>query len=174
MKLPDFLIADLYKDVLVEIPDFISTQSNSTIETEIISVNKPLKYLGENGKYISIIVDRKEAVFLEEADLDFLTNVLKACELNMADVAIINIANTPTNYSYMKETLGTKYFILFGTLPSTILVPFSVPHFQLQKYADCTFMTAPLLSSINQKTEEVKALKKKLWESLLNMFSTSK
>ena len=178
MKLPDFLIADLYKDTLVEIPltkiDFISSMSGRNIDPEKKSQNDPLRYLGENGKQICIIVDSKEAVFVEEADLTFLISVLKACELNLADVAIVNIANTPANYTYVKETLGTRYFILFGTLPSTISLPFSVPHFQLQNYADCIFMTAPSLSTINQTTEEVKTLKKNLWGSLLNMFSISK
>ncbi len=183
MKLPDFLIADLYKDALIETghtntKNVLEKKSEKikSNETLVVKENKTISvnFLGENDKKICVIVYSEKVVFIEDDDLLFLTNILKSVELNLADIALINLAVTTITYVELEKILNSKYFIFFGTLPSSISMPFIVPHFQIQKYADINVMTAPTLADLNKKTEESKLQKTKLWVSLKNMFCISK
>src|SRR3954468_19762022 len=118
IQLPDFLIAELYKGSLVDLDTFplkeaqprVVEEASNVVET--IRSTEKIKFLGENGKGVIIIIDQREAVFLMENDLTFLTNILKACQLNLADIAIINIATLQANYQAIKEQLHPRNILL--------------------------------------------------------------
>jgi hypothetical protein len=109
-------------------------------------------------------------VFVPEADLQFLTKMLGACKLNMADVAIINHATAPVAIDQLKVQLQPKSLLLFGVEPADIQLPISFPPFKEQAYAGTTYLFTPSLTALNQETEEAKLLKRKLWECLKRMF----
>ena len=177
IQLPGFLIADLYKNALVEIEDTkedtkASTQKRSFVAEEA-SHAKPddgLKYLGQNEKNILIIVNTNEAAYVNDSDLQFLTNILRACNLNLGDIAIINTDIQPINFNLLKESLSAKTLLLFGVEPGDIKLPFSIPQFQVQQYAGCSIVTAPPLAELNAPTNEGKLIKSKLWRSLQTCF----
>lgn len=186
INLPDFMIADLYKSSLVDIDRFsinndhlaktaaisqelsIQTSVNIDVTTDISP--ETIKYLGENGKQIIVIVDQPEEAYLKEDDLTFLTNILKACQLNLADIAIVNAAQNEVNFAEVKTQLNALHIILFDVEPSAIKLPFIIPAFKIQKYDDVNIMLAPALTKINQVSQEGKLLKTKLWMSLKQLF----
>jgi hypothetical protein len=176
IQLPDFLIADLYKGTLVELDVFKATLQETALEeqpakTEETHLHKEkIKFLGENRKGVIIIVNQPEAAFLVEDDLAFLTNILKACKLNLADIAIINAAKEEINYEAVKEQMNAETFLLFDVEPSAIKLPFMIPVFQIQKYAECTIMVAPPFHLLNAASQDGKLLKTKLWMSLKKVF----
>ena len=174
LKLPDFLLADLYKNSLVEIHSHTTdSRTNKDIASEPAETSEAsdqIKYLGENAKNVTVIVVQHDVDFLNENDLIFLTNILKACHLNLSDIAIVNVAKQPLTFQQLKDQLSCHYALLFGVDPSTIKLPFTVPAFQVQKFNECTIMQAPALSSLNQSTQDGKLLKTKLWMSLKQMF----
>ncbi|MCW3107756.1 MAG: hypothetical protein JWQ09_2262 [Segetibacter sp.] len=177
IQLPDFLIAELYKGSLVDLDTFKLKEVLTEVEEQpanaegtIRSVEK-IKFLGENEKGVIIIVNQSEAVFLMEDDLTFLTNILKACQLNLADIAIINIAKQEVNYEAIKEQLNATNILLFDVEPSAIKLPFLIPAFQVQKFDSCTIMVAPPLPFLNKPTQEGKLLKTKLWLGLKQVFN---
>src|SRR4051812_42374717 len=92
IKLPDFQIAELYKRTLVGIDTGVFTmpKENPEIEPEAVSTKDTIKYKGENRKQVIIIVNQPEEAHIKESDLTFLTTVLKACNLSLADIAIVN------------------------------------------------------------------------------------
>src|SRR5437763_825201 len=75
-----------------EIDTGIANYSTGLTNTTKKSVKaRPLlKYLGNNKRNILIIVNNDSVPFLEESEVAFLTNILSACRLSMADVAILN------------------------------------------------------------------------------------
>jgi hypothetical protein len=172
--LPHFLIADLYKETLVDINDFSVNQQQLPEETlsaehKVIS-HKELKYIRGNGKKITIVVNQPGTIHLNKEDLAFLSNILKACQLNTADIAIVNASQQQVTYSTIKEQLNARQILLFDIEPSVIGLPFRIPPFQVQNYDSCTIMLAPALSALNQQTQEGKLLKTKLWNSLRQVF----
>jgi hypothetical protein len=179
IQLPDFLIAELYKGSLVELDTFEFKEAPTQVKEQAantegtISSTGKIKFLGENEKGVVIVVNQPEAVFLVEDELTFLTNILKACQLNLADIAIINIAKQEVNYGEIKEQLHPKNLLLFDVEPSAIKLPFLIPAFQIQKFDGCTIMVAPPLPLLNKPTQEAKLLKTKLWLSLQQVFNIS-
>src|SRR3954466_6781584 len=96
--LPDFLIADLYKDSLVDINDFTvgeQAQAKETVAAENKAAEtsaEKIEYYGDNAKNIIVVVNQPNTTHLNKDDLSFLTNILKSCQLNAGDIAIINVA----------------------------------------------------------------------------------
>lgn len=179
IKLPDFVIADLYKGCLVDIGNYssekikpLAEKPQKKAETPAPKVEK-INYLGENKKKATIIVNQPEAVYLNKDDLTFLTNILKACQLNPADIAIINIAAQEITFTKIKEQLDAAQIVLFDVEPSVIKIPFMIPPFQVQNYDGCKIMIAPALSSLNNLSHEGRLLKTKLWVSLKQLFGIS-
>ncbi|MDB5249468.1 MAG: hypothetical protein JWQ40_3862 [Segetibacter sp.] len=176
IQLPHFLIADLYKSSLVELDTFTGEQPTEKTTPTVVAKaaeNDKISYLGENGKNVIIVVSQTDAVYLKEEELTFLTNILKACQLNLADIAIVNTAAKEVTYAAIKEQLNALKLILFDVDPSAIKLPFSVPAFQVQNYAGSTIMLAPALSALNKPTADGKLLKTKLWASLQQVFGIS-
>ena len=165
LQLPDFLMAELYKDVLVEI--------ESEEKVKKIKISNPVQqwFLGENKKHVVIAVKDDEAVFLRDEWLQFLSAILNACKLNLGDVAIINYAKT--NYSYLEltEKLSPEFLLLLDVTAKEIHLPFTVPHYQIQKYDQCSFLLTPSLLSMQGESKEAKLEKSKLWLSLKKMFA---
>ncbi len=178
IQLPDFLIADLYKGSLVDIASFTGEQVQleekpvAKVEANVVS-NEKISYLGENGRNVVIVVNEPDYVYLKEDDLTFLTNILKACQLNLADIAIVNTAKQEITHTSLKEQLNALKILLFDVEPSAIKLPFIIPAFQVQNYAGCTIMLAPALSALNKPTQDGKLLKTKLWAALKQVFGIS-
>ena len=176
IQLPDFLIADLYKDCIVELETVKEKQLNSReeaaqpIESPRVETQKALKYLGQNKRNVSVIVNTPEAAIISDADLAFLTTILKACGFNLGDIAIINNHSQPVQFTELKEQIAAEKILLFDVDPLSINLPFSIPHFQVQPFNDCTIISAPSLAVLNQQTEEGRLLKTKLWVSLKKLF----
>lgn len=177
IQLPDFLIAELYKGTLVDLDTFNKKAAQPVVEEQQekpqapFQSNEKIKFLGENGKGVVIIVEEPEAVFLMEDNLTFLTNILKACQLNLTDIAIINLATGRVVYEEIKEQLQAHYILLFDVEPSAIKLPFLIPAFQVQQYDGCTVMVAPPLTALNKPGQDSKLLKTKLWLSLKQVFN---
>lgn len=177
IQLPDFLIAELYKGNLVDLDTFNAKEERALIPKDLIDIKEntkvegKIKYLGENGKGVIVLVDQAEAVFLKENELTFLTNILNACHLSLADIAIINIAKQEINYETITKHLTVSTILLFDVEPSAIRLPFMIPVFQVQMFDECTVMVSPSLSVINKPTQEGKLLKTKLWMSLKKIFN---
>ena len=130
----------------------------------------PYKVLGNNKKQVTVVVNCPNDVFVPEGDLQFLTKMLGACKLNMADVAIVNHAVAAVHVDRLKVQLQPKFLLLFGVEPDVIQLPINFPSFKDQSYAGTTYLYTPSLSDFNQETEVAKGLKRKLWDCLKKMF----
>ncbi len=164
LQLPDFVLAELYKDSLVILSD--ETQPQQDLPEE-----KANWFLGENKKRVTILVNDAEAVYLRDEWLSFLSAILSACKLNLSDVAIVNHSKTPHPYKKILEKLLPEYFILFDVTANAIQLPFTIPDYQMQKYNNCIFLLTPSLEKMLGESKEAKLEKSKLWLSLKKMFN---
>jgi hypothetical protein len=130
-----------------------------------------LKSLGDNRRQIAILVHAPGSPFLPDNHLNFLTKILEACRLTLADVAIVNNATAETNITTIKEQLAPKTILLFGLEPSALRLPINFPPFKPLDYDGCTYLSAPGLDQLVSNTEESKLLKSKLWICLRTIFA---
>jgi hypothetical protein len=179
--LPPFVIASLYKDDLVLVdakeiskPTLATETKKSESITPAIEEAQPLKpigFLGDNQKKITILLKDSSAVHVADESLQFLTAILAACKLNMGDVAIVNTANQAFNYAQIKTELQPNTIILFDINAASIALPFEVPHYQVQQYDNCTLLFSAPLQSMLVKTDAAKLEKGKLWNALKKTFN---
>lgn len=175
IKLPDFIIAELYKNSLVELENL---QVEKT-EKKYLLLEEPvkeliekqeIKYLGQNKKHIAVVVDEPKSLFINEAELDFLTKILTACNLNLADIAIVNHRSTPLTYQHLLNELKAQYILLLGVAPASIKLPFTIPVFQVQNFAEAVIFHTPSLSKMLLNNQDSRLMKSKLWLSLKTAF----
>lgn len=174
IDLPGFVVADLYKTLQIE--NNIKTSPEKDSDTDKIKTEKQIltdhnvqdwKFLGNNLKNITIITNQKEAVHLPDNELAFLTGILGACKLTLADVAIVNINSNPIlSYKDILARLESKIVLLFGVEPIEFGLPISFPYFQLQPFSNVSFLYSPTLIDL----EDDKVLKSKLWVCLRRIF----
>ncbi len=145
--------------------DFYATH---LVETEPKPAAAPitLSYLGNNAKHILIITNTENDKFITEKALQFLTSVLAACKLQLADVAILNWKNWKGTGTDLQNSLESKTVLLFNIDPVTFGLPLNFPPFQTQKFDNRIYLFAPSLEEIEMDTN----LKKQLWTSLKKLF----
>jgi hypothetical protein len=128
------------------------------------------KFLGNNQKQLTFVVRTNDGVFIADKHLSFISKLLEACKMSIADIAIVNHAKTPVNVHLLKKQLEPRILILFGLESVDIKLPFNFPQFKTQIYDGCTYLCVPSLNEIDADTQESKLLKSKLWVCLRNLF----
>jgi hypothetical protein len=174
--LPPFVIASLYKDDLVLIDAKQSSKRPTNTETKKstpvapapgeMQPIKPISYLGDNQKKITLLLKDSSAVHVADESLQFLTAILAACKLNMGDVAIVNMATQNFNYAQIKTELQPSTIILFDINAASIALPF-----QVQQYDNCSLLFSAPLQTMLVKNEAAKLEKGKLWNALKKTFN---
>jgi hypothetical protein len=161
IELPASLVAELYGSSLVELQDLPVTPQPETVE------ETGWKFLGGNRKNILIIVEYPGFAFLPDDRLAFLTEILTACKLTLADIAIFNLAKKEdAPWKKINEFFKPRNVLLFAVEPAVFGLPMSFPFFQVQPFADASFLYSPALEDL----EKDKLLKSKLWVCLKRLF----
>lgn len=173
IDLPASVMADLYRDTL------IAGTETTVKKTPPVPAEPPqkqneesnqpgLKWLGNNNRQILVLVNHTDLVHLPDNELEFFTGVLKACNLGLGDIALVNLNNCPgISFNSLQAALSSRIVLLFDVDPQAIELPISFPHFQLQPFAGNTFLYAPSLKEL----ESDRVLKSKLWVCLKRLFN---
>ena len=159
-------IASLYKNSLVQINAKQQVLPQTNINDE--PVDSVWKYLGENKKKTLVIVRNANAVHISDKQLSFLAKLLAACNLNLADVAVLNFHDhNSTEFNEILDYFKPKIVLLFDVEPGEFGLPMIFPQFQVQGHKDTLFVSSPSLDVI----EPDKSLKGKLWVCLKKIFN---
>ena len=162
--LPDLLVTHLYKDSL------ISTREKEEDLTEKPEEAESPQFLGNHAKQIAVFVYYDDELYLPEPQLNFLANILKACNLNIADIAIINLAKHALTFEDIHKSMGSRKLIFFKTDPAMIGIDQPIPPFSVKDYDGVSVLKATALEDMNQPSDESKLLKSKLWLCLKELF----
>lgn len=174
-------LAGLYKNHLVETGDSSPAprKTAGAVEPPVAPVILPatvtpatksetVKFLGSNERKVLVLVNHPDVVFLPDEELKFLTGILAACKLSLADVALVNLGMNPgTGYKELLSQFGSNKILLFGSEPASISLPLAFPAFQLQAFNGTTYHWCPDLHQM----ENDRALKTKLWTNLKKLFT---
>jgi hypothetical protein len=146
-------IENITSDVIIEKEEILSI---STL------TKTGYKYLGENNKYILIIVKEPEADFLKPTDLNFLLKVLTAKKLELDDVAIINTEkNESLNFDDLKDFFACNKIITFGIDPKSLQITTAVAN------KSSIFKNTPILGTWDLQKLQLDAKKKGIfWDEL--------
>ena len=167
--LPGFVLAGLYEKSLVLINDETEQKSTQKVNGQSEKI-----YLGSYEKKIIVLVNDEANNYTNDANLTFLAGILKACKLNMLQIALINFNNNPVDFLKLKKEMMPEFLLLFGVTTLQVELPFDMPFYQVQQYSNCHITTAPSLIVLNKENAQAIAEKKKLWKSLQKMFNIEK
>jgi len=170
LQFPDIVIAELYKNNLVDVREHSPDHADDeTAKKSIPLVSEGLQYLGDHLKRTTILVYYPNDRYIADSQLTFLANVLKACSLNLADIAIINTASQRTSLADITNQLNPENLICFGIQPPLAGLP-ELPMFTITAVNEQMVLNAPALEAFSINNEESKLLKTKLWYCLKDLF----
>ncbi|WP_423146997.1 hypothetical protein [Rubrolithibacter danxiaensis] len=117
------LSEDLY---LLKEEEIISSAKASPPETVPAKKEEEVfyNYLGENNKYLLLLVDDPQNKIIDKKELESLINILQAKKLELRDVAILNINSCKAiAFEQLKSFFASRSMVLFGINPSRLEVP---------------------------------------------------
>ncbi|QEK52010.1 hypothetical protein FYC62_10360 [Pedobacter aquae] len=99
----------------------IETQESAKAQTP---VSKPVfNYLGDNNKYLLIIVNDTTHQFINDKDLAFLLKILAAKKLDLHDIAILNTKSyTDLTFKDLKDYFACNKILTFGIDPKSLQI----------------------------------------------------
>ena len=110
---------DLYSIDLPEESNHVA--EGPGIEKLVIEQPTVFNYLGENNRYMLIVIHNPKNEFLSAIHLEMLSKILAGKKMELRDVAILNLNAYPTaNFSQLKAFFAFKNLVLFGINPSQI------------------------------------------------------
>lgn len=144
VKIPPSILAELYKEVLINEPGQIETSNRKKIDAVVVMYNKTSSSTDE-----------------------LLSGILSACKLDESNSIVLKSTSSKSeNIHSVKENYDTKNIILFGIDPVEFGLPINFPHFQIQTSDGIKYVSSPGL----EEMMEDKSIKVKLWNSLKQIF----
>ena len=167
-KLPNSVLVNLYKESIVL--GIAPVNVDKKAQTEDNSPIKPIQFLGAHQKKILILVQDTNALHLNEGDFDLLIAILNACKLTMADIALINLANTNYSLHQILTQAPSDMVLVFDIHPTQLKI--KLPN---KLYTPILLGTTQLLFSNNLSSmrgidQTSKIEKTKLWTALKLLF----
>ena len=176
IKLSPFLVKKLYEKTLV-VSSFAKENNSENIkpnfdeQTESLISQKngvDINYLGKNAKHILILINEEDHKFLGDYELSFLMNILNACNITMADAALVNaFGDENVMYENLIRIFEPTTILFIGSEPQALGFPVQIPMYQVQAYNKQQYLCAPSLQKLSSDKEE----KKQLWLALKKIFS---
>jgi hypothetical protein len=159
IELNSFTCQSLFSNKLVD--SKLSGEINTKLE------NSAIDFLGDNRKKVVFVVNNDKEKYVSNEEMALLNNLLAACKLSLGDISLVNFYPARNiDYEIINERFNAKYILLFGITCAQIGLPFNIPHFQVQKFQDQTYLFNPpfndLLTDKNSKSA--------LWICLKKMF----
>ena len=170
IQLTDDQLADFYGKQLV-----LVEKGDNTAKTETIAAKPALKaeptvaaapllgITGKNKKQFVWLVEEHYFPYLNDADFQFLGDVLTACKMNMEDIALVNVANNRNHFDELVQQLQPKFVIASGVQVDAL--PIQSADYRVQEQEGYLICCTESLEAIRLD----KSKKSKLWLALKQM-----
>jgi hypothetical protein len=154
-------LAELYTGTLVV--SATSTPPTVSKSTSVAAPAIPVK--GKNKKGVLWLVQEPDHAYLNDADFEFLSQIVSACKMNMEDIALVNLAQIQKTINEVADALQPSVVILCGVEYQQL--PFKLEEYIIYPHARRNYFLADRLEELRND----KAKKTKLWLALKAMFS---
>jgi hypothetical protein len=156
-------LAELYTDKLVIAEPVVVNLPSKKIKVH--PEKAPILYKGKNKKKVLWIVNETAQAFLDDADFEFLSQIVTACKMNMDDIALVNMAHINTTIADVVEELQASVVLLCGIEYNHL--PVKTDEYMIYPFNHQQYFIADSLKELRND----KAKKTKLWLALKAIFS---
>lgn len=146
------LCSQLYKTGLTNL-DFTAKETVAEVH-----------FSGQNKQQVLVAVDVHGALKAEDESL--LKNLLKACQLTMDDIALVNVQEQETSVEDILRQLSIKKALFFGIPAGTANLPIGNTEDKVIIYDQKYFVKTLPLSALQHNESRKRAL----WGALKQMF----
>lgn len=171
--LPASAVAELYKHSLVILDKEVifdkADKENDATNASKNVVNK-IHFLGGFKKKIAILIEEHFHPHISDNDLNFIVNVLNACQLTLEDVAIVNIISNQC-IKQLFEIMPVDILLLFGVHTSLLGISLNLQDFEIDSFNNCRILKLPAIEKFQGNNQEIKLFKRQLWDKLQYIFS---
>ena len=165
VKLPLSIIAEMYRSSLVQ-----EASVPVTKKEEPLAHSSDIPFKGKNNQRIAVLVYTEKRLSDSSPETVFLLKILKACNLTIDDIAIIDLKNIQNPFEkFIVEFTPLKVLLFSSTLDGSP-IPAELG-FQVRKTENVDVVYAPDVKALLQETAEAVVLKKKLWMVLKTFFN---
>lgn len=146
----------------------ISSQQEAMRSSDQTPTSVHYNYLGENNKYILILIDQPlKSEIIRATDLLLLEKTLAALKLELRDVAIVNLQQCEAlHFKSLKEFFSCNKVIGFGIELAKIGIEKEVPINTVFRIEDCPFLLASSLEELSSN----QAQKVIWWSAMKSIF----
>ncbi|HYH57182.1 MAG TPA: hypothetical protein VD772_11250 [Anseongella sp.] len=124
-------------------------------------------YLGENRRFVLVLVSYPGEEYLPAAEKAYLEKVLGAVNLNLEDIALLNYARyADRKYAELKAFFAFAGLLLFGVAPQQLQIPGPVLPYHLGLVENVKILAADSPEVFRPDP----AKKKQLWAELKRIF----
>lgn len=123
-------------------------------------------FIGENKKHIVILINEFSEEYIQPSSMKYLLMILKACKLELADVAIINIGKQKTELKKIMTLFLPNAIILFGIKSIDLSSTINLNLNQIFTYENCKILVAPPLKILFPENSKAWVEKRELWLNL--------
>lgn len=101
----------------------VPVEAQEQAKPQAVSSKPVFNYLGDNNKYLLIIVNDTTHQFINDKDLAFLLKILAAKKLDLHDIAILNTHNyTDLTFKDLKDYFACNKILTFGINPKLLQI----------------------------------------------------
>ena len=180
--LSNAVLANLYKESIVIIDQFVTEKPKKAIEekvsttpSELVTSKElewkgPIKSLGEHNKKITVIVNDPNSVHLNETDFILLTSILNACRLTIADIALINLGKQPVGLHQILQEYPSTLVLSFAVDATQLKIKLPSTLYKINQLGESHILFSNALSTMQGTGVEAKQEKAKLWTVLKKIF----
>ena len=119
----------------------------------------PPPMLGDYGRKILILVQEPDHAFIRDEDLSFLTGVISACKLSLADVGIVNLTSSPIeSFEHFRTFLNPSACWIFGIHTPSIGLPSLDDPNHSYSFQNVPIFWAPSLAQLTTDPQAKRAL----------------
>jgi hypothetical protein len=126
---------------------------------EIVEIKstQEFTYIGENNKYILIVIDDANHQEISPIHKETLLKIMAAKGLALRDLAVLNLNLFPnTNVNELKEFFSCSKLVLFGINPQRLALP-SISSNKVEKHLNIqlfsTYSIDEMINDVNKKKE---------------------
>ncbi|RXK58760.1 hypothetical protein ESA94_15330 [Lacibacter luteus] len=120
-------------------------------------------FTGKNKKNFIWLVEEHHYPYLDDADFQFLSDVLNACKMNMEDIALVNVVANRSSFEQLVQQLQPRYVIAAAVQIDAL--PIQTADYKVLQQQNYQLCYTESLEAI--RTDKTK--KSKLWLALKQM-----
>ncbi|UKJ07299.1 hypothetical protein [Solitalea lacus] len=153
-----------------EVVSVLQEGSADALPTASLNSSGAFDYLGENNKYILVLVKYPNSKHIPDKDKEFLLKIIGALKLGLEDVAILNYAHfASADLQMLKDYFSCNKIIAFDLAPTApIFKNLNIQDFATTAFNGVSIMRTPDSLAIIEADKNKKMV---LWNALKLLFN---